>query len=136
MLQMVEMRQSHGAASRWTTLALLLAVGVSPALATEGGTGAYLLGSRDSLSGIVPPPGTYVSIDAIWLDARVDALSIGGVVLANAHSEVFLTKINFTRGFHGTLLGGRPAITLTLPVVDGTLEFDSVVLGAQRRVRD
>ena len=36
--------------------ALLLSSG--DAIAVEGGTGAYLLGSRDSLAGIVPPPGT------------------------------------------------------------------------------
>ena len=31
---------------------------INGANAVEGGNGAYLLGSRDSLAGIVPPPGT------------------------------------------------------------------------------
>lgn len=117
-------------------VALALASAAVSVSATEGGTGAYLLGSRDSMSGIVPPPGTYVSVDSYYLNSRVDALSLGGIVLANAHSGVFLAKVNFTRGFHGKILGGRPAITLTLPVVDGQLQFDSVIFGANRRIKD
>ncbi len=120
-------------------LAAGLAIALLPAmpvLATEGGSGHYLLGSRDALSGIVPPPGVYTSADMILLNANVDALSIGGVVLANADTEVLITKLNFTKTFPGPFLGARPMITITQPVVTGTLSFDSVVLGAQRRVED
>ena len=100
------------------------------------GTGAYLLGSRDSLSGVVPPPGTYFSIDAIYIKGSVDRLSIGGIVLANADSEALVTKLNFTQGFKGKILGGRPAMTLTVPFVVATLKFDSVIFGAARRISD
>lgn len=120
----------------WQVSAAIAALIAQPALATEGGTGHYLLGSRDTLSGIVPPPGTYVSADFVLLNANVDALSIGGAVLANADSEVFVTKLNFTRSFHGKLLGGRPMISITQPVVTGTLSFDGLLVGAQRRIED
>lgn len=120
-------------ASATVAVAALLA---TAAAATEGGSGHYLLGSRDALSGIVPPPGVYTSADMILLNANVDALSIGGVVLANADTEVLITKLNFTKTFPGPFLGARPMITITQPVVTGTLSFDSVVLGAQRRVED
>lgn len=130
--------RTSGTTACWLVLgaAMMHCLAASPVAATEGGTGAYLLGSRDSMSGIVPPPGTYVSVDTLWLDAQVDALSIGGVVLANARSDVFLTKTSFTQSFAGKILGGRPAFTITVPVASGNLEFDSVILGAQRRVKD
>jgi hypothetical protein len=120
---------------RDTALCLLLAMAPA-AFATEGGTGAYLLGSRDSLAGIVAPPGTYLSADLVFINASVDALSISGLALANANTSAFVTKLNFTQGFEGKLWGGRPAITFTLPLVTGDLEFDSVLFGAQRRIKD
>lgn len=118
------------------TAASTLLAAAPVAFATEGGTGAYLLGSRDSLSGIAPPPGTFLSADLYFIDASVDALSISGIVLANASSKVLVTKLNFTQGFEGKLWGGRPGITFTLPLVTGDLEFDSVIFGAQRRIKD
>ncbi len=116
--------------------AVLLVVAATPALATEGGTGHYLLGSRDALSGIVPPPGTYVSTDFVYLNASVDLLSIGGVVLANASTEALVTKLSMTRSFREKILGGRLMVSVTQPVVTGSLTFDSIVLGSNRRVKD
>jgi hypothetical protein len=113
---------------------LLLAA--APTLATEGGTGHYLLGTRDLLSGIVPPPGVYVSSDVIVVDTSIDKLSIGGVVLASAELEGVITRINFTKSWRGPLLGGRPAITFTQPVVTADLTFDGVVRGFGVRTRD
>jgi hypothetical protein len=40
---------------------LAAAMAASPALAVEGGVGFYLLGSRTTMGGYVPPPGTYFS---------------------------------------------------------------------------
>jgi len=116
------------------TGALLL--GAAPLHATEGGSGSYLLGSRDTMSGIVPPPGTYLSADLVYYTGHIDQLSISGIVLANANTEIFLTKINLTHSFDGHILGGRPALTITVPIVDGTLTFDSVLFGASRRISD
>jgi hypothetical protein len=113
----------------------LLCLSSAPALATEGGAGHYLLGSRDVLSGILPPPGSYLSADAVLLNANVDKLSIGGRVLANADTEVLITKLSFTHGFKGGFLDARWAITITQPVVTGQLSFDSPLLPG-RRVKD
>jgi hypothetical protein len=134
--------------SRWATtaredfslrihivVASLIAAVAAPALATEGGAGHYLLGSRDLVAGILPPPGTYVSADGVFLNANVDRLSIGGAVLANADTEVFITKLSFTQSFMGGFLGARWAITLTQPVVTGQMSFDSPAI-AGRRVKD
>lgn len=96
----------------------------APTAAVEGGIGAYLLGSRDSLAGIAPPPGTYFTTDFISIDGDVSFVSLGGAVLTDATSTASLLKLNLTHGFAGTLAGGRPAITVTLPVVSGELGFD------------
>ncbi|TCU54655.1 hypothetical protein EDF58_10886 [Novosphingobium sp. PhB57] len=108
---------------RWLTPALLMATPGGTAWATEGGSGAYLLGSRDSVPGIVPPPGTYTSVDTFHLDGNVDFLAIGGAVLTDVHADLWISKINMTHSFEGNVLGGRPAVTVTLPVVTGNIAF-------------
>jgi len=57
------------------------------ALAVEGGSGAYLLGSRDTFAGIAPPPGTYFSVDVFHLDGQVPYLAIGGIVVTQATTK-------------------------------------------------
>lgn len=106
------------------------------AMAVEGGTGHYLLGSRDILSGIVPPPGVYLSVDSYLNNSNIDKLSIGGAILANADAEVLINKVNFTKSFAAHVLGGRPAVTITMPVVTGQISFDSPRLGPNLRLKD
>lgn len=106
--------------------ATLLAV---PAFATEGGSGAYLLGSRDSLAGIVPPPGTYLSVDASYISGTAPFVAIGGVVTVNPSIEALVTKVNFTHSFVGKVLGGRLAVTFTQPIVTGQMTFDGTYGG-------
>lgn len=93
------------------------------AMAVEGGTGAYLLGSRDTFAGIAPPPGLYFSLDALQLEGSVPVLPISGVALTDARTRATIYKLNFTQSFSGTLWGGRPFLTLTIPVVSGELQF-------------
>lgn len=94
-----------------------------PALATEGGTGAYLPGSRDSMAGFAPPPGNYFTIDVINLDSQAPYLSISGVVLADVTSRATVTKLNYTYSFTQPVLGGQPYFTVTLPYVVGSIQF-------------
>jgi hypothetical protein len=103
-----------------------LAFSAAPALATEGGLGAYLLGTRDSLSGIVPPKGTYISYDNVYLNGNIAFLAIGGKVLTNAEVETYVGKINLTHSFAGTVLGGRPSLTVTVPFAVSAIAFDGV----------
>ena len=103
-------------------------VAAGAAQATEGGSGAYLLGSRDTLAGIVPPPGTYLSADVININGTAPFISIGGAVVANPSLDVWVTKVNFTHSFVGTYFGGgRLAVTFTQPIVTGSMTFEGTV---------
>lgn len=97
------------------------------ASAVEGGSGAYLLGSRDTFAGIAPPPGTYFSVDVFHLDGKVPYLAIGGIVVTEATTSATVAKLNFTHSFTEPLWGGQPYITLTVPVVSGDLGFNSTL---------
>lgn len=107
---------------------LALAVSVltgwsSAALATEGGTGAYLPGSRDTMSGFAPPPGDYFTLDVFHLNSQAPFLPINGLVLSDVTSSATVTKFNFTHSFASQLWGGQPYVTLTIPYVNGSLSF-------------
>ena len=117
-------------------VATAIAFQATPAAAVEGGAGAYLLGSRDSLAGIVPPPGTYVSTDFIRLDGNVSFLALGGIPLVDARTTANVLKLNVTRSFDAVLWGGQPAVTLTLPVVSGELSFDANLEAIPGRLKD
>lgn len=93
------------------------------ALAVEGGTSAYLPGSRDSLAGIAPPPGKYFTVDVFSLDSTAPFLPINGLVLSEVKSSATVTKLNFTHSFQSSLWSGQPYITLTIPYVSGSLSF-------------
>ena len=95
----------------------------SKAGAVEGGSGAYLPGSRDTMAGIAPPPGSYFTIDMFRLDSTAPFLPINGLVLSEVTSSVTVTKFNFTHSFDTQLWGGQPYITVTLPYVTGSLSF-------------
>lgn len=113
------------------TGALLAAVGASlaapqQALAVEGGTSAYLLGSRDSFAGIVPGAGTYVGIDFITFSGTVSGLSLGGLpIRADTDLDVNLVKLSITRVFDRTLWGGTPAVNFNIPILDAGIDFVS-----------
>jgi hypothetical protein len=105
-------------------VATVALVGIgSPAVAVEGGTGAYLPGSRDTMAGIAPPPGSYVTIDVFRLESTAPFLPINGLVLSDVTSSATVTKFNFTQSFDTSLWGGQPYITVTLPYVTGSLSF-------------
>jgi hypothetical protein len=108
----------------------------APAFATEGGSGAYLLGTRDSLAGIVPPPGTYISVDVVNISGTAPLLSIGGAILVDPKIDVTVIKTNFTHSFSQKVLGGRFAVTITQPVVTGSIAFNGVYRGFGRALKD
>jgi hypothetical protein len=103
--------------------AVLLAANAAPVFAVEGGTGAYLLGSRDSLAGIAPPPGFYFSMELWNLQGDIPFLPLGGLALTDATSSANVAKLNFTQSFDSTLWGGQPFVTVTVPLVSGSLTF-------------
>lgn len=101
----------------------------SAALAVEGGTGAYLLGSRDTLAGVVPPPGFYLGNDFVSMNGSVENIAIGGIPVFGADSDVFIYKLSLTQVFDATLWGGTPALNLNIPYADAALTFTGPFAG-------
>lgn len=100
-----------------------LVLGAGAGHAVEGGSGAYLLGSRDTLAGIAPPPGNYLTFDLVHLESTAPFLPISGVVVSDVTSSATVGKINLTHSFAERLWGGQPFVTVTLPIVTGSLDF-------------
>jgi hypothetical protein len=106
------------------------------ASAVKGGIGAYLLGSRDAASGIVPPPGFYSGVDLVFLEGDVQGLSVGGLpIRADAKVDLTLAKFSLTSVFDATLWGGRPAVNVNIPyIINAGLSFttmDPPIAGAR-----
>lgn len=101
------------------------------AWAVEGGSGAYLLGSHDLTAGFVPPPGTYIFNDFIYIQGNAPALSIGGVVVTKPTIEVWLYKLNATQVFNTEIFGGTPAVNINIPYASASMEFDTTILGRE-----
>lgn len=118
--------------SRWSrawiaalSVGAVTCLAVVPARAIEGGTGAYILGSRDSLSGIAPPPGTTVITNGVWhFDARGPTIGSTGLRLANPKADIYLNKFDIAHVFNTQILGGTPGVNLTIPYTSGTLTAD------------
>jgi hypothetical protein len=99
-----------------------------PVLAVEGGTGAYLLGSRGFMGGFVPPPGLYVSNDFIYFTGNVDALAIGGIAVTDVDLDASIYKLNTTYVPKAKILGGAPAFNVNVPVVSGNIAFSGALV--------
>ncbi|MDW4551283.1 transporter [Defluviimonas sp. D31] len=104
-------------------LALGAAFSAPAAFAVEGGTGAYFLGSRDTLAGVVPPPGNYVSSDFIYFEGSVENVSIGGLAVGSAKVRTNLFKFSYTHVFDASLWGGTPAINLNIPYANADIDL-------------
>lgn len=108
-------------------LGAALGLGTVPAIAVEGGIGAYFMGTRDTFAGAVPPAGTYVSFTYDHLQGEVGGLSVGGLpIKADTRLRLNLLRIGITRVFEGGLWGGAPAINLTVPLLDADLSWTAV----------
>lgn len=107
--------------------AILASVFAGEAMAVEGGSGAYLLGSRDFAMGIVPPPGFYESNDFVYYEGSVAGLAIGGVAVANANLDVFIYKAAVTYVPETQLLGGRIGVNVTLPWAAPNMDFTGAI---------
>ncbi len=106
------------------SLASTLASGA--AFAVEGGSGAYLLGSRDIYAGIVPMPGLYLGNDVIYINGKLDGLSVGGAIATDVELTAIVDKIALTYSTGAKLFGGRFAFSAQLPIVSIHGNFDLV----------
>jgi hypothetical protein len=95
-----------------------------PAHAVEGGTGAYLLGSRDSFAGIVPGPGTYVTNNFVFMSGKGPTLSLGGVPVTSPEVDVYINKLDIAHFFESEVLGGTPGLVLSIPYGIGDVTGD------------
>ena len=97
------------------------------AMAVEGGTSAYLMGSRDSFAGIVPGAGTYVGIDLITFSGTISGLSLGGLpIRADTDVDANLIKVSITHVFDSMLWGGTPAVNFNIPILDVGIDYVAV----------
>ncbi len=98
------------------SLGLLISLPVQ-AWAVEGGIEAYLLGSRDSMAGMLPPAGSYWNNDFVFFNGTAPSLSTGGVVVTDPEVDVFTYKFNFTHVFDATWGNTRLGLNVNLPYV-------------------
>jgi hypothetical protein len=102
---------------------LAFGLGTKSVSATEGAFGTYLLGSRDLVMGVVPPPGIYVSEDITIYRGHINAAaSFGGAVLSgDTKMELNLSKTIITAISPGNLFGGTVGMSFQVPFIDGSL---------------
>lgn len=109
------------------TGALLGAIGIAalstatvqkPAFGAEAGFSGYGLGGAAFGAGQTPPPGTYVSFVAGYYAAEIEgAVTIGGELFElGLEVDFFNAAVNGVYVPNSTFLGGRPAISVTVPV--------------------
>jgi hypothetical protein len=94
-----------------------------PAAAVEGSMSTYLLGSRDLLMGVVPPPGAYVGNDVILYSGNIRAATnLAGIVIEDAELDVVINKTTITAVAAGQLLGGSVGFSIVVPFVDAQMD--------------
>lgn len=108
----------------------------TPALAVEGGTGAYLLSSRDLMAGYLPPPGTYILNDFIYINASAPVLSLGGAIVSQPDINVMLYKFNSTEVFQGDFLGGNFGVNVNIPMARAKMKADTLVASSPFQLND
>jgi hypothetical protein len=105
-----------------TTLAIV-AGSLQDAHAVEGSMGTYLLGSRDLVMGVVPPPGVYVSNDVVFYQGNISAATnLAGAIIKDATLQVLINKTTLTAVAPGQLLGGSVGMSFIVPFVDADLD--------------
>lgn len=89
--------------------------------AVESGTETYLLGSRDSMAGVLPPPGTYLNNDFQYYSASAPSISLGGAAIVGPKLNALVYKFNLTHVTKQSLWGGSLAFNVNVPVAKGKL---------------
>jgi hypothetical protein len=86
--------------------------------AAEGGLGFYLLGSKTSLAGFVPPPGTYLADYNYFYSGNTDInFNIGGVnVDGGVDADAYIKLLTALWSAPEKILGGTPALSVSVPI--------------------
>ncbi|WP_134679064.1 SphA family protein [Paracoccus ravus] len=103
------------------SLTYLLAAGAlagfgGQAWAVEGGAGMYILGSKTTMAGAVPPPGTYTQQTFYYYSGENGgSIPQGGRLEVGIDGEAFIGLSSVIWSGDGSAMGGRPFFGLTLP---------------------
>ena len=86
--------------------------------AAEGGLGFYLLGTKTSLAGFVPPPGTYLADFNYYYAGSTDIdFNIGGVnVNGGVDADAYIKLLNGLWVAPDKVLGGHAAFSVAVPI--------------------
>lgn len=95
-----------------------LAIGATSAMAVEGAAGFYILGSKTSLSGVIPPPGTYVSEISYYYSGSTDiSLEYAGLTISGGvNADVYYNIPTAIWVAPGKVLGGNFALSALIPI--------------------
>jgi hypothetical protein len=87
------------------------------ALASEGGTNLYLLGSKTTMGGYLPPPGVYGSVQNYFYTGSADIeFQAGGVSLSGGvDADAYVALPTALWVSDADILGGNLAFSLTTP---------------------
>ena len=96
--------------------------------AVEGGSGAYLLGSRDIMAGLVPAAGTFISNDVVYIEGTAPFLSIGGAVVTQPEISAWVYKFSATQ-ILGVVNETNVGINFTLPIAKAHMDADTSAFG-------
>jgi hypothetical protein len=99
-------------------LALSLSIRTDRAQAAEGALGFYLLGSKTSMAGFVPPPGTYLADFNYFYTGSADIdLNIGGVdITGGVDADAYIKLFNGLWVAPDKVLGGHAAFSVAVPI--------------------
>jgi hypothetical protein len=91
---------------------------VAKAIAAEGAAGFYLLGSKTSMAGFLPPPGTYVQdLNYVYSGSADVALAFGGINITGGSNADVYYKVPLAIWVKSEkVLGGNVAFTMAAPI--------------------
>ena len=108
--------------------------------AAEGGAGFYLLGTKGSFAGILPPPGLYFTSDNYFYSGKASVSrplpTLGGEFALGLNADVFASVNSLLLSTPTQFLGARTAFGVVVPVIDktvragATLDLNGLALGA------
>lgn len=102
------------------TISIAMSFSAGASQAVEGGIETYLLGSRDSMAGVLPPPGNYLNNDFVFFSGTAPTMTAGGVTVENPKIDVFTYKFNFTHVFDRQVGSARLGLNFNLPYVSAS----------------
>jgi len=104
----------------FVTLLLFGLIGLpnNPARSAEGASGTYLLGSKGSMAGYLPPPGVYLQDTNYFYSGQTNGtLSFAGLTIAGGvDADAFYKIPTLLWVMQQKILGGNLALSATTPI--------------------